>query len=1132
MSIRFDDDQLRAVRVTRNAVITAGAGSGKTSVLVERYCWLLAEKGAAVEEILALTFTRKAAAEMYERIYGRLRDSPHPHVRHQLRHFERAQISTLDSFCSQVVRNASQMFGLAPDFRYDEEEVRRAAERASLDYILANLDDPALQAFIDLYGFETVREDLFMELALKELHLAEETNFSALGRRQLETCRRLLAGHLDAFLKAAQGVKSLEPRTASIRRAQEEAAGAAGWPALAGAGRYAEVAEACRSLALKKPGGRAAPDIQELKSYLHRLQEEQKLIAALAETLAREELLTSAFSHLDLFQADFNRRKRASGLVSFRDIAEMSIRVLGENKPLRRFFKSRFRYIMIDEFQDNNRLQKDLLYLLSERQDLCGDGVPDADSLEEGKLFFVGDEKQSIYRFRGADVGVFKDLSRELEARGGELVALNRNYRSTPGLIAFFNRVFSVLMAEAEESYEARFQELEPGRDADGSGGGAPERSEIRLLYRPYHREEPEGFLSREESEAFAVAGYILEAVAGRRLTVRGEAGGRPAGYDDFAVLLRSTGNQIIYERMFRHLRIPYSTQNMRSLYLEAPLNDIYHLLRLCLWPEDRLSTAAVLRSPFVNLSDQALLQVLGSGRPPFGEPAAAGAGAAAAAAADPEQPSLNAEDRERLVRGGELLRELRARVDTLPLTEVFTRLWYENGYRYFVLQDPRYHNYLEFFDAMTALARAADRRADNLSAFLDYLRPRLGTAEKAAEADSRGSGQEGVRLMTIHKAKGLEFPVVILADTGNRGRNREAGHPYTVTDELGITLNPSGEGYFFLRGKEEREKKEIAELKRLFYVALTRARSHLVISGSHNSGNRQTPKALLNLLFTGLQLDPEAAPEGDQEGGYSLKHIPVVSEEAFRRRPPPPRRAFPDLESLRAGYAGAALIRRPPGPRREYTVTELSALLTETAAPAAAGAPVELPALEVDPLLRAEGLESNFGSLVHSLLAACFGGPAGEEFEPDWLELGIPPRFRAACLASARELRDRFLSSPLGKLTAQAAAAGEIRAELPFVRRTGGFLVNGQIDLLICCGERSLLVDFKSDRVLRQEEYMAQLGLYRLAARELVGRDPECSIFLLRSGESLPLDTSVDWEAKLLRLLASLDAASAAKGD
>jgi ATP-dependent exoDNAse (exonuclease V) beta subunit len=1096
VSGRFDPDQERAYRADRNAVIMAGAGSGKTSVLVERYCWLLAERGAAVEEILALTFTRKAAAEMYERIYARLRESPLDHVRHQLQRFDRAQISTLDSFCSQVVRNASELFGLAPDFRYDEEEVRRCAERAGLDYLLANLNDPALRALLDLHGFEELLEGLFVSLALEELHLARDIDFEELGRRQLEACRRRLSGHLAAFRAAAAAILALEPRTASIRSAQQALAAAGRWPELAAEGRYEELAACCRGLAPKKPGGRAAEDILILKSGLDRLREEQALIAALADTLAREKILTGCFRHLQAFQALFNRRKRESGLVSFRDIAEMSIRVLLENKPLRSFYKSRFRHIMIDEFQDNNRLQKDLLYLLSEKAELSSDAVPDAGRLEAGKLFFVGDEKQSIYRFRGADVSVFKALSRELEERGGLQVTLDRNYRSDPALIGFFNRLFAVLLGEGSESYEARFQQLLPGRPREAG------KAEIRILYQPYRPGEPEGFLSREENEAFAVAAWIREAVESCRLTVRDGEARRPAAYDDFAVLLRSTGNQIIYERLFRHFRIPYSTQSARSLYLEAPLNDLYHLLQLCLWPEDRLSYAALLRSPLVGLSDRALLAVLRSGDPPF---------------RSPEDAGLEAEDRARLERGGALLAAFRGQIDALPLTEIVTRFWYESGYRCYVLRDPRYHNYLEFYEAMIALARAAERRGDNLAAFLDFLRPRLGTPEKAEEPDG-AARRAGVQLLTVHKAKGLEFPVLVLADTGNRGRDQEAGQPYTVTDELGITLRVGEKDYFTLRGREERDSKEIAELKRLFYVALTRAQSHLLIAGSHNAGNRGSPKALLNLLFRGLGLDPEAAGAAPGDEGFCLETIPPVSEERYHRRPVAERRAAPDPEALRAGYARAAAIRRPAGRRREYTVTELSALLA-AAEGAAESAPLELPALEVDNILRAEGLERAFGSLVHVLLAARLTAPEGREPEPPWLELGIPPRFRIALLAAARQLCDRFFASEPGRL---ARAAETLWVEQPFLRRVADCTVSGQIDLLYRCGQRTLLVDFKSDRVLRREDYLAQLGLYRLAARELVGRDPECCLFLLRSGEALSPDDTVDWQQRLEALLAA----------
>ena len=171
---------------------------------------------------------------------------------------------------------------------------------------------------------------------------------------------------------------------------------------------------------------------------------------------------------------------------------------------------------MIDEFQDNNQLQKELLYLLAEKEDLLGEKIPQARDLEKDKLFFVGDEKQSIYRFRGADVSVFKGLSSELAAQSREpAVALNTNYRSEPGLIAFFNRIFRNIMGSSVFDFEADFQELK------ACNRKVALKSEIRLLYKPYLSEKEESpFYNSQESEGFRIAQYLVEAVNEQKLQV------------------------------------------------------------------------------------------------------------------------------------------------------------------------------------------------------------------------------------------------------------------------------------------------------------------------------------------------------------------------------------------------------------------------------------------------------------------------------------------------------------------------------------------------------------------------------------------------------------------------------------
>jgi len=1098
MAVRFDSDQLAAVRVNGNAVVMAGAGSGKTSVLAERFVWLLSERGARVEEVLALTFTQKAAAEMFERIHRRLSEEGEAALE-SLRAFDRARISTLDAFCAEIAHDASSLFGLSPKWTSDEEASARLARDLALDFLLAHWREPALSALLRIWDFQTLWQDLFAELAVQHFHLAGGESLEAAGERQLAECRSAAARLWAGSAEARGGLLGLHARTGTIRDNQDAVRCLEQVGELLEQERYEEAGRQVGGCRLKKVGARSAEDLALMNGWVDRLREEfLPALVELCATLALRDTLRGAFAALERFRLQFLAAKRAAGLATFRDVAEMAVAALLRDPALRRHYKRRFRFILIDEFQDNNRLQKELLYLLSEREELCAERVPLPEELEPDKLFFVGDEKQSIYRFRGAEVSVFATLARELERAGGRGLALDRNYRSSPGLVTFFNDLFARVLSGARRDFEARYRPLDSPRES------GPFTPEVHLLLQPRRVEQgaEEDLASREEAEAYQVARLIRERVQRADLPVEDEEGVvRPAGFADFAVLLRSTANQVHFERMFRHFDLPYTTPNVRGLFLEAPANDLYQLLRLALYPEDRTAYAGFLRSPLVNLSDEGLLALLLSRQPPFRQ-----------------LEDLGEEDRARAERGRELVEFVGAHADRIGHGELLHRLWYDQGYRYHLLADPRTHSHLDFYDHLLELASRAEAQGDTLAAFIEDLGENLGQYRRLEEMEVLPSRPAaGVQLLTIHKSKGLEFPVVVLADTGNRGRSGLEKRPYYLSQSFGITLN-LGEGNWFTRvGEEETAAQELAEARRLLYVALTRARSHLILSGTLKRSNRG---AHLDMLLAGLGLDPErpfaarAAPgyRATDPAGYALRiqEIPEVPLSAIRERPP--RLEVPSLESLASWYDRPPL-HRPPE-RREFSATELNKALEEgrlPGFPALEGDSRELPAIAVDPLLAELGLEVEFGTRTHDLLSGWLDQPAGLPPEADWR--GLAPEHRQACQSAAVELARRFLDSELGRL---AAASPERETEVPFLYRWEGegkpLYLSGKVDLRFRAADAVYLVDFKTDRRYREGKYAAQLGLYALACSGWSSLPVLPVVFLLRSGEAVPVRRDWDW--------------------
>ncbi len=1111
----LDENQRRAVLCDDNAVVAAGAGSGKTRVLAERYYRLIAEGKAEVDEILTLTFTRKAAAEMHRRIYGLLRrPGGNEAVRRAAERFNLARISTLDAFSASVLRSTAASYGITPAFSLDDAASADRAERLGLAFILENQDRPSLRYLVRNNGLGRVVGG-FASLAAGMLPVGKSRGFPAMREKQEAFLRdrlREAAGRLDAAIGGILRISLPPEKTGGYAESVRAAQGAlADFTELSRDAASAEGAARLRSAAgaldgIRMPGRTADSAVLEFKEHFAAYREAAAPLDSLMETLELQPLLRDLFALLEEFHLRADGDRRQSGVLGFADCAELAVRSLIEHPALRNHYKRKFRWIMIDEFQDNNLLQKELLYLLAEREDRCTPGVPSPSDLSPGKLFFVGDEKQSIYRFRGADVRVFKSLAAELPHSGEEPVRLDTNYRSEPGLVDFFNRLFRRVMENASADHEARFEELlRRPPSGDGTSGGPPPY--IGIFCKPFAKERPEGVLDNDSAEAYFIAAAVRDWVENGTLMVTDAATGaaRPAGYRDFAVLMRSTGSQMRYERMFRLHGVPYATSGIRSLFLDAPVNDFYAALQTAVHPRDRLAYAALLRSPFVNLSDDVLAEVLLLDLPPF---------ETAGMAVPPAEM-------EKLGRGRGLVERIREAADVVPVPDILSRLWHEEGYRFFILRDPRLHPFLELYDYIREFALLAP--GENLAAFLDRLRPNLGNYERIAELEIERDQADGVGIMTVHKSKGLEFPVVILANAGNMGRSDGAGSGiFHFSEEHGLTCSLGGrEGkhnFFYAAGREEEEARDAAELKRLLYVACTRARNHLVVSGCFTEKNRKSDKAFLTRVFRALDLDPEAPDPA--AAPCDMRLIPDVPEEVRYREAEQP--AAVPLEAAGAEYARPPL--RRGAPRREYAATELRDLPVLGVSGAGPGAGERSAAQAASPAAgeeSGEGMEVWFGSLCHKVVeeiirrrrAAGRGGPAGNAAPGPAEEAAVRAAapLRADCpspekydglLESALRLAAGFFASPFAERLF-AASGGFAEPEVPFTAKPGEgrIVVNGIMDLVFPLPEETVVVDFKTDRTEEPELHAVQMAVYRTAAEAIWGKPARTYLYYLRSG-------------------------------
>lgn len=1105
----LNEQQRAAVYCDRNCVVTAGAGSGKTTVLSYRFLRLIVEQKAHVDEILTLTFSRMAAAEMNARIHGKLHEfSQDEDIHAELVRFSEATITTIDSFCNRIVAADPTRYGIGPDFTMDEQNNREMAAQCARDLLMELDGHPGVAFLASMYHPDELIDSLFVGLASTRFH--PSTTFDAVSSTRSvllsigEVYRNSVAQVLQAYSEIARidgEGKQLEDnkQSARILLSQASILEAAEDPAACLRILEAAIAKKCSS---KKDFAQTCNDQVEI------LRESLPVARKACAALQDQHLLKPIYEVLSLFHARYLAIKRERGILTFGDIAHMACDILIHNPVVRRYFQQKFRYIMVDEFQDTNRLQKDLVYLLAQDPRKEVTGVPKASDLLGDKLFFVGDEKQSIYRFRGADVSVFKQLDLEIAQSGGLQLTLHQNYRSEPQLIGFFNTVFERIMGDASTLYEAQFRPL-TAREA--SNGISPRITFLWKSKASADEAEPDGEPSEDsvdavQAEAYALATLIEQMTqTDEYLIPDGDGGIRRPSYEDIAILFRTSSNQLHYEKALRIAGIPYTLSAVQSLFLEAPANDIYLFLQLLIYPEDTMAFAGVLRSPFCRLSDDALLSVLDT--------------------MDSDKTAFPHVDLD----SGEQLRYESCRSVYLQLQELarsgsvaalVSFLWHDGGYRYYLLSDRLYQVYLEHFEFLLELAIRFDTRDQGLPAFLDYLRPRLGQKEKLSEVEPLRDSMDGVRLMTVHKSKGLEFPIVILANMGTASRNATtpAWHicgqePDTLVVPTHMHRYDKTTNLLFEMDKPTLQAMETAEMKRLFYVALTRAETHLVLSGCENSQNRGEKAVDKN--FLALFLHHTHALEHDSDLGDSFKTLEIGDAPvSVLQASVSPKKMSDTILHMKQAYAD-------PIPKRTITpasfaVTQLTHVEELAVERVGIDQDLVLPVLPSDPIVSQYSLSAQFGTWCHALLQHSLNvyGQRNQVVLPsiddalaclpiDFPQGVLHPDEMRLVAESVVSLARGFLCSTFFTNLVESnpiAVESEVGFSLRMqVGTNEQAVVNGSIDLLIRYADVVNVIDFKTDSLRMPHVHGEQLAIYRLAAARMYGLPVRSTLCYLR---------------------------------
>ena len=1058
----------------RDVVVTAGAGSGKTRTLTARYLALL-EEGLTPRAVVAVTFTEKAAREMRNRIRARVSEWVHdarsgedcPRWAAIEADIDTARIGTIHSLCAEILRAHPVEAEVDPAFEVLEEGLAAAWKAQAVEDGLAWASgEESLVPVLRAFAPRQLREGLIHLIAFR-LDALE----SFAGEALMDRWDRTLAARLREFTDgeevsgAIEHLRQLEkdgalehdagPKLASQVQQLLEA-----WGALAEALAQPELLGAIGHLArVRDPGldKRAGKRDGEAKACIDRIREHydaqvEHWLGSLKdpEGLVRAEQVLRALVpglHRLLAKADefYLRARQQDNALDFDDLEDKAVRLL-EREDVRRRWRSEVQAVLVDEFQDTNERQRRIVEALS--------GARDG---QHGGLFVVGDAKQSIYRFRGADVTVFVRVEQAAGRIGGEVLHLSETFRAHPRLVDALNGLLAPVMdaGAARRAYQVDFEELEAVRNRE-SAKMAPPFVEMLI---------GEG-ASAEESRSLAAAALA------RRLGELARAG---AAWDDMALLFRASTSFPEFERALEEAGIPFVTVAGRGFYDRPEIRDLLNLLRAVANPRDDLAMAGLLRSPAFGLSDSALFRLRWpqAGGEPVSFRRALQSGLGALGEGEQARAERARGEVERLatmanrVSVGELLKDL---LDNTPFGAA-----------------------LRAAPAGERLQRNVDKLLQDAHAsgivrvedFLEYIVTLKAAGVREGEAPSEAQG--AVRLMTVHKAKGLEFPVVVLADA-----SRRAPADYSrilLSREMGVVARPGRrteeEPLSYRLAKAMEREEEQAEEQRLLYVGATRAKEMLIVIG-YRGGRRGG--SWFSLLEDTLPPDAIAAAgvatpvvvtlpgTGGQIALRTVHEAAAATQRPARARPSPP-----DDAALEPLYR--------PVPEGTLEVSDDKLPFLEAARQRHEG------------ILAARAREDAtlVGNLVHlAIRRRIFPGDARLHplLEAAVREAGrLEPAEAAGHIAHVERL--------LARLRADARWAAFERArqyhEVPFSLTHREGFASGYIDLLVEDGLGVWqIVDFKTTRIETQAErdrllateFKPQLARYREAVeRQLGGR-------------------------------------------
>ena len=1090
-------------RLDETLFVEASAGTGKTTSLVERVVNLIASGTTTLDRIAAITFTEAAAAELRDRVRQRLEqaaDDGRNDEMEQLRcrqgtaDLDQASIRTLHSFASQLLYERPLEAGLPPGFE-------------TTDEIAAGIKfNEAWNAWLDeaLEGSLPMADHLATALILgmtpddmRAVALEFHHNYADLRDIAFGTTRGPDGTAVGALV---QGAPELERLCEYARRGAEDPLYAHVQSRLPVLRRIAETTSGTpaslrllrRALPLssnrgnQKDWGLDPQSGDNACAALKALLKEMHDTASEEVDRARQASLLPILGALRQFALDYADLRRSEGRAEFHDLLIWARDLLRDNLEVRDHFRRGFTHILIDEAQDTDTIQTEIAMFLAESTAEGAEEAARPTSWEEitpekGKLFVVGDPKQSIYRFRRADVAQMMLLQRLLQRSGGTVVSLVQNFRSQSPLVNWVNSIFSQWMREesvapeGETRHQSTYEKMYPRWEGKAEGLVRPQVWALANL--------PDGTRIGpvREQESRDIAALLREIVRNKWPVLDEEATRecgtetyRPACYSDICILMPRRTALRTLERGLEAANIPYRLESTSLVFETQEIRDLLNCLKAIDNPADQVATVAALRSPAFGCSDVELFLHHRKG---------GGFNCLAEAGESPPGPVSDALSVLRRFHEERHSRSSGALIDHFVRERMLMEV---------AIDHPRMREQWRRYRFMVERAwqfEAAGGRS--LRDYVQWMDDQVAERARVTEAAVPETDEDAVRVMTIHAAKGLEFPVVVLTGiNSNLGGSRVGKVLFDRgKGRLGVRIGNQG-GNFSTDGYEELAESEKqmneAEEVRLLYVAATRARDHLVLSlrrTDNKTGHDSAAGQISALMETNPELWTEIAPQG----------IPFIEIQEAEEPESPDEMGDPFEHSVEALEQWEM--------RRKALFEEISAqssIAATSLGKARASDVDDKPEQESSEPWRRGRAGTAVGRAVHAVLQTvdlATGDGIADRARAQAAAEGVPGR--------EGEVESLCRAAVASGVVQRAVASGRFLREVPVAVGTGDGSLHGFIDLLFEEKDGFIVVDYKTDSISGEDaseavqRYRMQGGAYAHAVQELTGKPVTEVVFL-----------------------------------